>query len=166
MPGAFLLPIGKERPHDRQLMESWEDLLELLLPGLLVLLLYYLRVVLDDVRQALRREGLFHRYSVFRPAGFGGFPAPSSQPRLKGRNHDALPVSLVQNSTSESSTAKMHNRALERKDQFLGVPVIFVLLDRVAHSLFGQAVLQLESDNGHSVDEKGRRPGKAWSRRG
>src|ERR1035437_9924154 len=50
--------------------------------------------------------------------------------------------------------SEMHDRALEPKDQLLGVPVIFVLLDCVAHCLFGQAVLQLESDNGQSVDKK------------
>ena len=48
----------------------------------------------------------------------------------------------------------MHDRALEPKDQFLRVSVIFVLLDCVADCLFGQAVLQLEGDNWQAVDEK------------
>src|SRR5262249_22879633 len=44
--------------------------------------------------------------SVLRPSGFGGFPAPSFQPLLKGRNHDERPDMRVQNQTSASSTAK------------------------------------------------------------
>ena len=40
------------------------------------------------------------------PLGLGGLPAPSFQPRLKGRNHDALPRRWVQKRTSASSTAK------------------------------------------------------------
>ena len=81
-------------------------------------------------------------------------PAPSFQPRLNGRNQDALPASRVQKRTSDSSTAKMRDAPPEFVELFARVSVPPVLLDRVVHGLLGQVVLEFERDDGQAVDEE------------
>ena len=49
---------------------------------------------------------------------------------------------------------KVHHTAPELEQQFPRVAVALVLLHRVFHGLFGEAVLQLERSDGQAVDEQ------------
>ena len=76
------------------------------LPGLLVLALDDLRVVLEDVGEARRRQDLLPEVVGLEPVRVRRVAGAVVPARLNGRNHDALPFSCVQKRTSPSSTAK------------------------------------------------------------
>ena len=88
------------------------------------------------------------------PSGFGGLPAPSFQPLLKGRNQDALPLSCGTHAHLVVVNGEMHHAAAELEELFARVAVAAVLLDGVLDGLLGQAVLELKSGNGQAVDEQ------------
>ena len=88
------------------------------------------------------------------PSGFGGLPAPSFQPWLNGRNHDALPLRCVQNRTSCVVDGEVDDAAAELEQLLARVAVALVLLDGVLDGLLGQAVLQLEGGDRQAVDEQ------------
>ena len=89
-----------------------------------------------------------------RPSGFGGLPAPSFQPWLNGRNHDALPFRCVQKRTSLVVDGEVDHAAAELEEQLARVAVALVLLDGVLDRLLGEAVLQLEGGDRQAVDEQ------------
>ena len=64
-------------------MEAREDLGELLLPGLLVLLLDDLRVVLEDVCKALRREEPLPEVLCLQSVGVRGVARAIVKPLVK-----------------------------------------------------------------------------------
>ena len=84
----------------------------------------------------------------------GGLPAPSFQPRLKGRNHEALPFRCVQKRTSWSSTAKCTTQRPNSKSFSRGSRSRLYCCDGVRDRLLGQAVLQLEGGDRQAVDEE------------
>ena len=88
------------------------------------------------------------------PLALGGLPAPSFQPRLKGRNQEALPRRWVQNRTSLSSTAKWATQRPSSNSLSPRVAVALVLLHGVVDGLLGEAVLQLEGEDRQAVDEQ------------
>ncbi len=98
--------VGQELAHRVDLVIARPDLDSPLLPRLGVLRFHDLGVVLQDVGQAPAGQHLAPQVVDRRPLGLGGFPAPSFQPRLKGRNQEAFPLRWVQKWTSFSSTAK------------------------------------------------------------
>ena len=49
---------------------------------------------------------------------------------------------------------EVHHAPAELKEQLLGFPVALVLLHRIIHGLFGQAVLELEGGHRQAVDEQ------------
>ena len=96
-----------------------------------------------------------HRYSALSPSGFGGLPAPSFHPRLKGRNHDALPLRCVQKRTSFSSTAKCATQRPNSKSFSRGIPVLACIAHTASlDGLLRQVVLQLQGEDRQSVDEE------------
>ena len=50
---------------------------------------------------------------------------------------------------------EMDHAAAKLKEQFLGVAVALVLLNRIGHGLLGEFVLQLKGGHGQAVDENG-----------
>ena len=92
-----------------------------------------------------------------RPLGLGGLPAPSFQPWLNGRNHEALPSGRVQKRTSLVIHGEVHDAAAELEEPLARVAVALVLLDGVLDRLLGQAVLQLEGgDTGRPLMKRPR----------
>ena len=95
-----------------------------------------------DARRGLTAPG---RFRLRPPVGrsperrsrkaISGTPSPPFHPRLKGRNHDSLPLRWVQKRTSCSSTAKWARQRPSSKSFSLGAPVALVLLHRVVHRL-------------------------------
>ena len=88
------------------------------------------------------------------PLGLGGLPAPSFQPLLNGRNHEALPFRCVQKRTSLVVHGEVDHAAAELEQQLARVAVALVLLDGVLDGLLGQAVLELERRDRQAVDEE------------
>ena len=88
------------------------------------------------------------------PFGLGGLPAPSFQPWLKGRNHDALPLRCVQKRTSCSSTAKCTTQRPNSKSFSRGSRSRWYCWTASVDRLLGQAVLQLEGGDRQAVDEE------------
>ena len=84
----------------------------------------------------------------------GGLPAPSFQPRLKGRNQEALPLRWVQNRTSLSSTAKWATQRPNSKSFSRGLRSFLYCQTASSHRLLGEAVLQLEGEDRQAVDEE------------
>ena len=89
-----------------------------------------------------------------RPSEFGGLPAPSFQPWLKGRNHELLPLRSVQNRHFVVIHGEVRHRAAELEQLLAGVAVALVLLDGVPDRLLGETVLQLERGDRQAVDEQ------------
>ena len=87
-----------------------------------------------------------------RPFWLGGLPAPSFQPRLKGRNHEALPVRAEAHLVVVHG--EVHHAAAELEELLARVAVALVLLDGVLDRLFGEAVLQLKGGDRQAVDEE------------
>ena len=88
------------------------------------------------------------------PSGFGGLPAPSFQPLLKGRNQDALPLQVRAEAHLCVVHGEVDDAAAELEQQLPRVAVALVLLDGVLDGLLGQAVLQLERGDRQAVDEQ------------
>ena len=88
------------------------------------------------------------------PFGLGGLPAPSFQPRLKGRNHDALPFRCVQKRTSCSSTAKWATQRPNAKSFSRGLRSRRYCQTASLTVCLVRAVLQLEGEDRQAVDEE------------
>ncbi len=89
-----------------------------------------------------------------RPSGFGGLPAPSFQPWLKGRNHERLALQVRAEAHLVVVHGEVHDAAAELEELLARVAVALVLLDGVVDRLLGQAVLQLEGGDRQAVDEE------------
>ena len=89
-----------------------------------------------------------------RPFGFGGLPAPSFQPWLKGRNHDALSIKVRAELHRVVVHREVRHAAAELEELLAGVAVTLVLLHGVLDRLLGETVLQLERGNRQAVDEQ------------
>ena len=85
--------------------------------------------------------------------GFGGLPAPRSQPRLNGRKRVRAPARRVVIITEDGSTAKCTMPTRPRVRLF-GRPVAPVLGDCVLDALAREWVLQLGGGHRHPVHEQ------------
>ena len=150
---AARLGIGQELVHHVELVVTGKYLL-LLLPPLVVLLLHDLGVVLDDVREPGLGQNLFPQVVGFDAGLVGRVAGPvipalveGQKPRILGLKVRAHPHFLVVH-------REVHHAPAELKQQLLGLPVALVLLHRIIHGLFGQAVLELERRHRQAVDEE------------
>ena len=84
----------------------------------------------------------------------GGLPAPRFQPRLKGRNQRSLPLQVGAEMDFVLVDREMRHAAPELEERLAGVAVPLVLPDGVVEGLLGEAVLELECEDGEAVDEE------------
>ena len=84
----------------------------------------------------------------------GGLPAPRCQPRLKGRNHDAFPLEVRAEVDLVLVDREVRHAAPELEEGLARVAVPLVLQDGVVEGLLGEAVLELEGEDGEPVDEE------------
>ena len=146
--------VVQQPPHHLQLVIPGPDLRASLASRLLVLRLHDLRIVLDDVRQAVPRQDLLPQVVRLQSVGVRRVPRPVD-PALVERQE---PRGLAAQLRAELRLVFVHRemrQAAPKFEQLLPrVPVPLVLLHRVVHRLFRQTVLQLEGRDRQTVDEQ------------
>ena len=88
------------------------------------------------------------------PLALGGLPAPSFQPRLKGRNQEGLAAEVGAELDLAFVRREVGDAAAQLEQLLARVAVPLILLDRVVDCLLGEAVLQLEGEDRQAVDEQ------------
>ena len=151
--GAACLGVGQEFLHHVELVVAGEDLLALLLP-LVVLFLHDLGVVLDDVREPGLGQNLLPQVVGLEAALVGRVAGPVVPALVEGQKPRILALEVRAHPHFLVVHREVHHAAAELKQQLLGFPVALVLLHRIIHGLFGQAVLELKGGHRQAVDEE------------
>src|SRR5690554_4287569 len=108
-------------------MVAGEDLSTLLSPGLFVLLLDELGVVLEDVRQAGRRENLLPQKTRLHPGRVRRIAGSIVPPLVEGEKPGALPLEVGAEAHLVIVHGEMDHAAAELEQEFARVPVPLVL---------------------------------------
>ena len=146
--------VGQQPEYDVELVVAGPDLRPLLPARLLLLRLHHLGVVLQDVGEVLAGQHLAPQVVGLDAARVGRiagavFPAPVERQepgRLALEMRAELHLALVH--------GEVGHAAAELEQLLARVAVPSVLLDRIVRCLLGQAVLQLEGEDGQAVDEQ------------
>jgi hypothetical protein len=153
-PGAPRLRIREQLADHIELMEAREELIPLDLACFRVLALDDLGVVLDDVRQAERREDVLPEIIGLQPGRVWRIAGPIVKTLVERQEPGGLALELG---------AELHLRIIDREvnhaaaglEQFFSaVAVALVLLDGILDRLLRQAVLEFERGDRQAVDEQ------------
>ncbi len=151
---ATLRHVCQQLVHHVELVIARENLNLFLFSRLRVLLFDNLGVVLDNVRDALRRENPLPQVIGLQSVRVG-WVARAVVPALVERQKPrALALELRAHPHLAVVHRQMHHATLKLEQLFSRVAVAPVLLDGVFYRLFGQAVLQFEGGNRQAVDEQ------------
>ena len=152
--GAVRLCVGEQLAHDVELVVARPDLRRLLLAGLLVLRLDDLRVVLEDVRQAVAREESLPQVVGLEPVRVRRVPGAVVPALVERQEPRGLALQLGAEADLVVVDGEMHDAAPELEQPLARVAVALVLLHGILDRLLGQAVLQLEGGDRQPVDEQ------------
>ncbi len=135
-------------------MKARENLNRFFPPGLLVLYLDDLHIIFENVGQAVRREQTLPEIVRLQSIRIRRI-APAIIPALiKRQEPRRLALELRAEHHLLLVQCEVDDAAPEREEFFSRIAVAPILLDRVLHRLFRQAVLQFEGGNRQAVDEE------------
>src|SRR5690606_10153876 len=152
--GAVLARVGEQPAHHVELVEARPDLHRLFPAGLVVLRLDDLRVVLEDVGEALAREDPLPEVVGLQTVRVGRIAGAVVPALGEGQEPRALAPEVRAEANLVLVHGEVHDAAAELEELLARVAVSLVLLDRVLHRLLGQAVLQLEGGDRQAIDEE------------
>ena len=124
------------------------------MPVLRVLLLNDLGVVLQDVRQALRREDPLPQVVGLQAIRVGRIAGAVVAALVERQEPRGLALQLRAEAHLLVVHGEVDHAAAELEEQLAWVAVALVLLDGILDRLLGQAVLQLEGGDRQAVDEQ------------
>ena len=146
--------VGEQPPHHVELVVARPHLRAPLPAGLLVLRVDDLRVVLQDVRHALARQHPPPQVVGLDAAGVGRVAGPVVPAPVERQEPRRLPREVGAEPDLALVDREVGHAAAELEQLLARVAVPLVLLDGVGHRLLGQAVLELEREDGQAVDEQ------------
>ena len=146
--------VPQEPAHHVELLVSRPDLDSLLLPGLRVPGRHHLGVVLQNPGQACPGEDLAPQ--VVRPEAVrvGRIAGPAHPAAVEGQEPRSLPLEVGAEMDFVLVDREVRHAAPELEEGLAGVAVPLVLPDGVVERLLGEAVLELEGEDGEPVDEE------------
>ena len=152
---AVAARVGEKRAHHVELVVARPDLGPRPAAGSVVLRGEKVRVVLQDVGQALAGEDPPPQVVGLEAVGIGRVAGPVVPAHVEGEE----PGRLAPQVRTELHLVLVHREvrhAPARLEQPLArVAVAAVLVDRIVHRLLGEAVLELEGRDRQAVDEQG-----------
>ena len=146
--------VGQEAPHDVELVVAGPDLRPLPSARPLVFRLHHLRVVLQDVGQALAGQHLAPEVvgaDAARVGRVAGAVVPAPVERQEPRR---LPLQVGAEARLVLVDGEVRHAAAELEQLLARAAVAPVLPDRVVRRLLREVVLQLEGDHRQAVDEQ------------
>ena len=149
-----LAGVGQESAHHLELLVPGPDLDFLLLPRLRVRGRQHLGVVLQDVGQALPGEDFAPQ--ILRPEAVqvGRIAGPAQPTAVEGQEPRSLPLEVGAEVDLVLVDREVRHAAAEPKELLARAPVPLVLPNGVVHRLLGEAILELEGEDGEAVDEQ------------
>ena len=145
---------GQQLAHHVELVVAGPDLRPPLLARLLILGLDDLGVVLQDVRQAGGGEDALPQVIGLEAVRVGRVACAVVPALVEGQEPRAFALQVRAEAHLVIIDREVDDAAAELKEPLAWLPVALVLLHRIGHGLFGQAVLQLEGGDGQAVDEE------------
>ena len=138
----------------RDVAEKLAHRLQLVVPGPDLLLPDLLGVVLDNVCEALRRQGLLPEVIGPEALGVGRVAGAPVMALVKGQEYGLQAGQFGAETYPVLVDGHVGGAASGSEEVIPGVAGRLVLLNRVLHRLLGEVVLELEGDERQAVDEK------------
>ena len=151
---ANSLRVSQELAHHVELVKARPDLLPLFAPGFVVLFFDDLRVVFEDVGQAVAGQEAFPQVVGLEAVWVGRITRAVVPALVEGQEPGCLALELGTETHLVVVHGEMCHTASKLEQLFARVAVALVLLDGVFDRLLGQAVLQLESGDWQTVHEQ------------
>ena len=152
--GTLRLRVSEQPSNDIKLMKTREELLPLPLPRLGVRPNDNLRIVLDDVSQSQGRQDVLPQIIRLQPIRVGGIAGAIIPTFVKRQKPGGLALEMGAELNLRVINGEMNHAAAEFEQLLTGVAVALILLDRILHRLFRQAVLEFERCDWKPVDEQ------------
>ena len=154
LPRSARAGVGQEPAHHFELLVPGPDLDLLRPPRLRVPGRHHLGVVLQNVGEALPGENFAPQVLRPEPVRVGRIPGPAPPAAVEGQEPRRLAPEMGAELDLVLVDREVRHAAPEPEERLARIAVLPVLPDGVGDGLLGEAVLELEGEDGEPVDEE------------
>ena len=151
---AMGLRVAQQSTHNVELMKAWPDLQPSFTSGLLIPALDDLRIIFQDIAQALSRQDASPEVVGFDPLRVGRIARAVVPTLVEGKEPGIIPLEVGAETYFLVVHREMRHATPESKEHFTWVTVSLVLLDGIRDALFGEEVFQLEGYDRQTIEEE------------
>ena len=150
---TVLLYILKKFCNHRQLMVTRKHLLILLLFGFRIYFLNNLRIIFNNIGKPVLSKDILPQVIRHDAIGIGRITCTIVVSLIKRQEPGILTFQFRAELHSGIIQGEVYHTPFKLEQQFLGIAVCLILIDRIIHVLLCQLVFQLTGNNRQTIDE-------------